>query len=175
MELQDNAQIFTSQTFTGKVQRRFSGVQFYTLKFTANYNKKDIGVVKKFVAEHRFGKPFNVPLPKYSGNVSTATGTIQVALQATPGSRKIRLGAFTGVLEAGTVVQFSNHKKLYTLVSDVRANGEMQIMPNLRQSVQAGEMLTYNNINGQFIMTNDNIKWPQTEIQKVEFEATENV
>lgn len=175
MKLSDNAQVFTSQTFTGKVQRRFSGIQYYTLKFSAQYNKKDIAVVKRFLTEYRFGKPFNLPLPKYSGSTSTVTGNVAAAIAAPAGSRKVKLSGFTGQLDIGTVIQFANHKKLYQVASDTRGNGELSIVPNLRAAVQVGELIKYRNIEGSFILTTDSVEWPQTELQTIELEATENV
>ncbi|HBV0292650.1 TPA: hypothetical protein L4S24_004555, partial [Escherichia coli] len=88
---------------------------------------------------------------------------------------KVRLSNFTGTLKAGTIIQFENHKKIYTITEDVKSGGEMKLFPNLRQHVLAGEVVKYQNPEGEFLLKSDQIDWQLAQIGKMKFELVENV
>ncbi|MCZ5773894.1 hypothetical protein [Escherichia coli] len=100
--------------------------------------------------------------------VTAAAGTAR-------GGRKVRLSNFTGTLKAGTIIQFENHKKIYTITEDVKSGGEMKLFPNLRQNVLAGEVIKYQNVEGEFVLKTENIDWKIAQIGKMKFELVENV
>lgn len=173
--LKSKQPFFKAQSISGKFQRRFTGIHFYEAEFTANFMAEHIQEVKAFVARHLFGRPVRVPLSyftKYTGDVrqmvTAATGTNR-------GGRKVRLSSFSGTLQAGTVIQFENHKKLYTITEDVKSGGEMKLFPNLRQNVLAGEVIKYQNPEGEFVLKTENIDWKIAQIGKMKFELVENV
>ncbi|WP_205955104.1 hypothetical protein [Pantoea stewartii] len=168
-----NAPFFANKSVSGKYQKRYTGVQFFELKFTANYQLEHMMSVKKFAAEHQYGQPFEFPLSWFSEYKGSAQGTIQLAATANPGTRILKLGKFSGTLEAGSIIRFANHSKLYTVMKDSSANEDLSIFPALRGTVQAGEIVTYRSSKGTFILTNDKIEWPVDSINKIQFTATE--
>lgn len=175
VSLTSNAPYFANKAVSGKYQKRYTGIQFFELEFTANYQMNDMSVVKKFVAEHQYGQPFSFPLSWFSEYQGTANGTLQVGASAVAGARLLTLGVFTGTLEAGTVIRFANHTKLYTVQKDVQSGGQLSLFPSLRASVQAGEIITYRSPQGTFVMTNDKIEWTINSLNKLKFTATESI
>lgn len=166
---------FKAQSISGKFQRRFTGIQFFEGEFTANYMSQHISEVKEFVAKHLFGRPFSVPLSYFTHYTGDVKELVTAAANTSRGGRKVALSNFRGTLKAGTVIQFENHKKLYTITEDVKGNGEMKLFPNLRQNVLAGETIRYQNPEGEFILKTDKIDWKLAQIGKMKFEIVENV
>ncbi|EDT7800734.1 hypothetical protein CCF60_003153 [Salmonella enterica subsp. enterica serovar Berkeley] len=166
---------FKAQSISGKFQRRFTGIQYFEGEFTVNYMAEHISEVKEFVAKYIFGRPFSVPLSYYTKYTGDVKEMVTSAVNASRGGRKVRLSNFKGTLKAGTVIQFENHKKLYTVTEDVKAGGEMKLFPNLRQNVLAGEVVKYQNPEGEFVLKTDKLDWKLSQIGKMKFEIVENV
>lgn len=173
--LKSKQPFFKAQSISGKFQRRFTGIHFYEAEFTANFMAQDINEVKEFVARHLFGRPFSVPLSYFSKYTGDVRQMITAAAGTARGGRKVRLSNFTGTLKAGTIIQFENHKKIYTITEDVKSGGEMKLFPNLRQNVLAGEVIKYQNVEGEFVLKTENIDWKIAQIGKMKFELVENV
>ncbi|HFZ6196432.1 TPA: hypothetical protein ACILOY_005569, partial [Escherichia coli] len=136
---------------------------------------QDINEVKEFVARHLLGRPFSVPLSYFSKYTGDVRQMVTAAAGTARGGRKVRISNFTGTLKAGTVIQFENHKKIYTITEDVKSGGEMKLFPNLRQNVLAGEVIKYQNVEGEFVLKTENIDWKIAQIGKMKFELVENV
>lgn len=168
-----NAPYFSNRAVSGKFQKRFTGVQFFELEFSINYMSQDTKHVQKFIAEHQQSKPFEFNMSYLTDYKGSAQGLITASIASAKGARKVTLGAFSGVLEAGTLVQFQNHSKLYTVTEDVQSNGEMKLFPNLRGNVQLGETVKYRNATGRFFMTNENIPMNIQSLSKLDIKATE--
>lgn len=168
-----NAPYFSNRAVSGKFQKRYTGVQYFSLKFTANYMSKDTDVVKRFVAMYQHGRRFSFPLSYLGEYNGSARGNIQSQSTVQPGGRQITLGAFSGTLEAGTLVQFQNHKKLYTVTEDVKSGGQMKIFPALRGTVQMSEQVSYSNLSGEFVLTDEKVDFNLQSIGKMQFNATE--
>ncbi|EMY4147405.1 hypothetical protein AAIR64_001272 [Escherichia coli] len=173
--LKSKQPFFKAQSISGKFQRRFTGIQYFEAEFTANFMAEHINEVKEFVARHLFGRPFSVPLSYYSKYTGDVRQMVTAATGTARGGRKVRLSNFTGTLKAGTIIQFENHKKIYKITEDVKSGGEMKLFPNLRQNVLAGEVIKYQNVEGEFLLTTDNIDWKLSQISKMKFELVENV
>lgn len=173
--LKSKQPFFSAQSISGKFQRRFTGIQFFEGEFTANYMAEHINEVKEFIAKHIFGRPFNIPLSYYTKYTGDVKDMVTVSVNSSKGGRKVTLSNFAGTLKAGTVIQFENHKKLYTITEDVKGNGEMKLFPNLRQNVLAGEVVKYQNPEGEFVLKTDDINFSIAQIGKMKFEFVENV
>ncbi|PEH74294.1 hypothetical protein [Edwardsiella tarda] len=174
-KLKSKSPSFKAQALSGKFQRRFSGIQYYEAEFTAKFAIDDISHVKNFLARHRFGRPFRIPLyyfTQYTGNV---TGMVTASAPASRGARKVSLSNFGGTLRAGTTIQFENHSKLYEVTEDCTGSGELKLFPNLYQNVTAGEVIKYRNAEGEFILTNDDDTYDLTQISQLKIKVTENV
>ncbi|HBT3063129.1 TPA: hypothetical protein MBF00_000612 [Klebsiella aerogenes] len=172
VKLTSNAPFFSNRSVSGKYQKRFTGVQFYELEFNAQYMAHETRHILNFIAKHQQSVPFDFDLSYISKYEGSAKGVIS-SLGASTGSRLVKLGDFQGVLEAGTVIQFQNHSKLYTVTQDTKANEELRIFPNLREQVQSGEQILYRSPRGRFVLTNENIPFDIRSLSKIKLTATE--
>ncbi|MFP8558267.1 hypothetical protein ACLH2J_01975 [Klebsiella michiganensis] len=175
VKLTSNAPFFANRAVSGKYQRRYTGVQYYSLDFTANYMSSDTSVVQKFVAQYMYGRPFLFNISYAGQYTGSARGSIISNQTVLPGTRQITIGGFSGTLEAGTIIQFENHKKLYTVTEDVQSGKALKIFPALIKNVQNGEAIKYQNPQGEFVLTNDSIPYDLKSISKIQFKATENI
>lgn len=175
VKLTSNAPFFSNKAISGKFQRRFTGIQYFELEFTANFMAQHIEEVKKFAIQTQFSKPFYFPLSYFSLYTGTVKDTLTSAQNANAGARIVTAGQFSGTLEAGTIIQFSNHSKLYQVTEDVKAGGQIKLFPNLRSQVQAGEIIKYRNIEGAFLITDEKREWTLQSLNKVKFNATESM
>lgn len=173
VQLKSNAPFFSNRSVSGRFQKRFTGIQFFELDFTVNYMSHDTRHIQRFIAMHQQGRSFDFPLSYLTDYKGSAQGLIQASVMSAQGARKVKLNSFSNTLEAGTLVQFQNHSKLYTITEDVKADGEMKLFPNLKQIVQAGETVTYTNPKGRFVLTNENIPLDLASLSNVKFTATE--
>lgn len=173
VQITSNAPYFSNRSVSGRFQKRYTGVQFFELDFTINYMSQDTKHVQNFIAKHQQAVPFDFELSYLTKYEGTAQGLIQASVAAAQGARQVTLNSFLNTLEAGTLVQFQNHSKLYTVTEDVKANGQMKLFPSLKQSVQAGETLTYRNPKGRFVMTNENIPLNLASLTNIKIQATE--
>lgn len=173
VKLSSNAPYFSNRSVSGRFQKRYIGVQFYELELTLNYMEKDTSKVKRFFALHQQSQPFDFDLSYYSRYEGSVQGLVQTAQQAPSGSRLIKLGVFSGVLEAGTLIQFQNHSKLYTVTEDVKQGGTLKLFPSLRGQVQNGEQILYKNPKGKFILTTEKLDFDIKSISTMKIKATE--
>lgn len=175
VKLTSNAPFFANRAVSGKYQRRYTGIQFYSLDFTVQYQSEHLPLVKKFVAEYMYGRPFDFNI-SYAGQYNgSAQGTISCSQSLNPGARQVTIQGFSGVIEAGTIVQFQNHKKLYTVTQDTRAGQPMKLFPQLISNVQASEQVIYRNPVGRFVLTTDVIGYDLKSLSQVKFTATEAI
>ncbi|TCQ89323.1 hypothetical protein EC840_104229 [Rahnella sp. JUb53] len=174
--VEDNTAYFQTKSLSGKYQKRVVGPQFFSLKFTANWMSDDISDVKRFIAEHKFNTPFEFPMSYFTQFNGVASSVVS-SQKVNKGSRLIPLGSFIGTLPAGTVVQFQNHSKLYTITEAIIGgeNATAKIFPALYQDVNQGEKVNYQNVKGKFVLTNEKFTFPVSAIGKFTFTALEYI
>ncbi|HGG8909799.1 hypothetical protein ASU91_23475 [Enterobacter hormaechei subsp. steigerwaltii] len=173
VKLTSNAPFFSNRAISGKFQKRFTGVQFFELEFSLNYQSEQTAEVKRFIAMHQQAQPFEFDLSYQTKYEGTAQGLLRSQQNAAPGARQVTLGTFAGVLEAGTIVQFQNHSKLYTVTEDVQTGGQLKLFPNLRAQVQLGEEIKYRSPKGRFVLTNESYPYDIKSLSKIQLKATE--
>lgn len=110
VKLMSNAPFFGNRAVSGKYQRRYTGVQYYSLDFSANYMSNDTSIVQNFIAKHMYGRPFEFNISYAGQYTGTARGSVKSTQTLQPGARQVVVNGFTGTLEAGTIIQFENHK-----------------------------------------------------------------
>lgn len=145
--------IYTNQSWTGVIHTRSTGIQYYTIQFTMQFEKKYLQEYNAFIAQYSQGAPFNLSLGFYGNYLGTQTKSIQATAARAKGSYQIPVASGYTV-EVGTLIQFSNHKKIYRVISN--ANNVLSIFPDLRQNVVIGEIIKYKGIEGQFMLNPDN-------------------
>lgn len=151
-QLASTEPMYSNRSWNGTLITRSTGIQYYTIQFTLNFNQKDQLEIKQFIAQYSQGKPFTMDLgylSRYTGSQNTAVATTAVAAAGT-----YQVHTNSNNLEVGTLVQFTNHSKIYRVIAN--SGTVVSLFPNLRQQVNTGEVLKYNNIQGQFILDIDN-------------------
>ncbi|EKB0514336.1 hypothetical protein OMZ99_001073 [Escherichia coli] len=172
VNLNSKQPMYEHQSWTGKKLQRSTGIQYYEMEFTLSFNIADRREVDNFLATYSLGKPFELSL----GHLSTYTGTQTAAVTSTDavaaGAIQITTNAQT--LGVGDMVQFTNHTKLYRIIA--RTNTSITIFPALRSSVQANEVIKYNNLGITVVLDADNeYKFPITKVTSIKLKATENL
>ncbi|MDA3133461.1 hypothetical protein [Atlantibacter subterraneus] len=168
------APFFQNKNANGSVTRRFPGIQYYQLDMDVSFQAEDQYLFEQWLAEYRYGKPFTFSLSrsvnmKYRGKQTTAISTTTAP---TAGGRVVGMSA---ELEPGTKFNFQNHPKVYEIVNYDRATGTATIFPNLRQQVQAGEIIRYQNPALTLMLTTGTVDIPLTQIVQLKLETTEAI
>ncbi|GAB6015554.1 MAG: hypothetical protein Lm2023SU_19120 [Serratia ureilytica] len=161
---------YSNRSWTGVEVTRSTGIQYYKLEFTLTFKQQSIAEYNSFVAEYSRGKPFTFSLGHMGIYKGSQTGAVSASATAVKGSYQITSTANT--LEIGSLIQFTNHSKIYRIIG--RAGNVLQLFPNLRENVQTGETIFYNNLQGTFTLDIDNeYKVPVNNIMSVNLKATE--
>lgn len=166
------APFFANKSASGKTLRRFTGIQWYESKITVNFIGEDQYLFDEWLAEYRYGKPFTIPLYKsinlqYRGN---QTALCNVSSVAPSGAREIPVSV---LLEKGTKFTFANHTKVYEVTDVDPVTKTILIFPNLRESVQAGELINYRTPVLTLMVTSNDFEQDLKQTSYSEFEAIE--
>lgn len=164
--------MYEHQLWTGQKLQRATGIQYYEVEFTLTYNIKDRRQVDNFISTYSLGKPFPMDLGHLSKYTGTQTGAVSSTNAVAAGS--IQITTNSQLLGVGDMVQFTNHTKIYRIID--RTNTSITVFPALRSSVQAGEIIKYNNIQLTAVLDADNeYKTPITNVVTLKLKATENL
>lgn len=161
---------YSNRAWSGVEITRSTGIQYFTMEFTLSFKQQDITEYNAFVAEYSRGKPFTFGL----GHLSTYTGSQVNAVQATAASAKgaYQVTTSANTLEIGSLIQFTNHSKLYRIIG--RTGNDIQLFPNLRANVQAGESIRYTAFEGTFTLDVDNnYQTPVNNVISISLKASE--
>ncbi|MCW2478117.1 hypothetical protein [Candidatus Symbiopectobacterium sp. NZEC135] len=169
--LSDNQPMYKNQANSGRLIQRSTGIQYFDISFQVNLNIDDRAAFQKWIAEHSQGKPFEMSLGYYSLYNGLQKGNV-IANAASKNTYKITC---TSVIEVGTLIQFSGHKKIYRVIANDGVT--LSIFPSLRQEVQNNETIKYNDIKGTFILNVDKNKYEYKSEQIVQqtFTAVEDI
>ncbi|MEP9178625.1 hypothetical protein ABKT77_07530 [Enterobacter cloacae] len=164
--------IYSNQTWTGQRIMRSTGIQYYQIQFTLNFNASHSNEYNAFIAQYAQGKPFTMSL----GVAGTYRGTQSGSLTASTATAKgnMVIPTSTNTMAVGEWVQFSNHNKLYRIVE--RTSTSITIFPVLQNQVQASEIIKYNNLMIEAVLDPDN-DYSTTigNLMSVTLKATENI
>ncbi|EOM9564465.1 hypothetical protein ACLB83_002541 [Escherichia coli] len=171
-QIKSTEPIYSNQTWTGQRIMRSTGIQYYQIQFTLNFNSPALAEVNAFLAQYSQGKPFTLTLGvagKYHG---TQTGSVTSTANISKGSMLIPTS--TNTLAIGEWVQFSNHNKLYRIVDSTSTS--ITIFPALQNTVQASEVINYENLIIEAVLDPDNdYTMPVGNIMNITLKATENI
>ncbi|ENV4137235.1 hypothetical protein ACFJ8K_001301 [Escherichia coli] len=171
-QLKSTEPIYSNQTWTGQRIMRSTGIQYYQIQFTLNFNSTALREVNSFLAQYAQGKPFTMSLGVAGTYYGTQTGSVTATALTSPGNMVVPVS--TNTLAVGEWVQFSNHNKLYRIVE--RTGNSVTIFPALRNTVQASEVITYNNLIIEAVLDPDNdYSLPIGNIMNITLKATENI
>ncbi|CRY67018.1 Uncharacterised protein [Yersinia kristensenii] len=154
--LTDNQPLYQNQSWTGQTISRSTGIQYYTIAFKIQATKQNRQEIQAFQAQYGLGRPFEHSLGWYSQYNGQQQVIVQSLQNSNAGSYIIKVPPNTK-LEIGTIIQFTNHKKIYKIINN-DGLGNLSIYPSLRKTVQLSENIKFNNIMGTFILQNNNDK-----------------
>ncbi|MEG3135667.1 hypothetical protein SC206_19090 [Rouxiella sp. T17] len=172
--LTDNAPLFSNQSWTGELITRSTGVQYYSISFQVNLHTRSRQELQQFIAQYGQGAPFEMSLGWYSTYTGAQTGAIAASKAAGANTYQISVAAGNKI-EVGSIIQFTNHKKLYKVIANT--GSVLSIFPNLKQPVQVGENIKYNALTGMFKLQMDNNAYatPSENLIQMTFKAIEDV
>lgn len=163
---------YSQRAWSGVELRRSTGIQYYKLEFTLNFEIKNRGEVLAFITEYQQGKPFTLGLGHLSIYSGSQIGAVSVSKAAAKGTMVVNVS--TNNLEKGTLIQFSSHKKIYQII-DKTANS-ITLFPQLRQGVSLNESVMYNNLMIEARLDVDqDFGMNIANVTSVQFQATENL
>ena len=164
--INNNTPNLVTITSSGRRQVKSQQSQFFSLDCTYPPMKRsDFASIMAFIMKQRGAtESFTLKLPEYSNtqgafsaqtvnvNATEPVGETSIALQVT--------GSVTqaGALKAGDFIQFSNHNKVYMVVSDVdfsSGTATMTIEPPLLTEVTASHDVVYNNVEFTVFLSDD--------------------
>ena len=167
----------TSTTDSGK---KFSTqVDCQRFKFSATYppmSRSDFAPVIAFIMKQRSQKEtFQISLPDIKNAKGNVSGTVLVKNAHSAGDTTITVDAITGTLNAGDLVKFEGHNKVYMVVSDATADGSneatLTIEPPLRSAVSDNAVVTYDGIEFTVRLTNDLQQFSTNDLDTFRFEV----
>jgi len=171
-QIKSTEPIYSNQTWSGQRLLRSTGIQYYQIQFTLNFNPTSFSEVNNFLAQYAQGKPFTLSLGIAGTYYGTQTGALTSTALINKGSMLIPTS--TNTLAVGEWVQFSNHNKLYRIAE--RTNSSITIFPALQNTVQASEVIKYNNLIIEAVLDPDNdYTMPISNIMNITLKATENI
>lgn len=164
--------IYSNQTLTGQRIIRSTGIQYYQIALTLNFNPVALGEVNGFLAQYSQGKPFTVSLGLAGAYHGTQTGALTASSQSAAGS--VVVNTSTNTMAVGEMIQFTNHNKLYKIID--RTNTSLTIFPALQNVVQTGEIIRYDALIIEAVLDPDNdYTMPINNIMTLNLKATENI
>lgn len=170
VNLKSTEPMYEHQSWTGQVIQRLTGIQYYELEFTMVFNIRDRSEILAFIGEYGQGKAFEMQLGHLSTYVGNQTGAVNSTAVLPAGTILIQTN--TQQLGLGELIQFTNHKKIYRIIS--RTNTSLTIFPALRSGIQAGEMIRYDGLTINAVLKADNdYSMPITNIVEMKFSAVE--
>ena len=147
----------SSTSLSGRTQVRNIGGQ--RVEFTATYptlTRSEFAPIAAFImAQRGMAEEFTIVLPEISSKSGDATGTVLTSLSEAIGQTVISIDGLTGTLKAGDMIKFSNHNKVYMIVSDRAGNGDLAIQPSLTVAVPNNTEITYDNVPFTVRLNND--------------------
>jgi hypothetical protein len=147
----------SSTSLSGRTQVRNIGGQRF--EFTATYptlTRSEFAPIAAFImAQRGMAEEFTIVLPEISSKSGDATGTVLTSLSEAIGQTVISIDGLTGTLKAGDMIKFSNHNKVYMIVSDRAGNGDLAIQPSLTVAVPNNTEITYDDVPFTVRLNND--------------------
>ena len=167
----------TSTTDSGKMfSTQVDGQRF---KFSATYppmRRSDFAPVIACIMKQRSQKEtFQISLPDLKNAKGNVSGSVLVKNAHTAGDTTITVDAITGTLNAGDLVKFEGHNKVYMVVSDATADGSneatLTIEPPLRSAISDNASVTYDGVEFTVRLTNDLQQFQTDDLDTFRFEV----
>jgi len=137
---------------SGITKRLKTGAQYwsFSLKSPA-LSRADFMSLYSFIVKQdgQYGS-FTVVPPVISTTRGTASGTITVNANTSPGVLTCNVSGGTGTLKKGDLIKFSNHDKVYMLTEDVNLDNStvdtLTFYPSLTDAITTTTTVDYTNV-----------------------------
>ena len=162
MEFKSNTQTRTTQTLSGRTQRKQINSQFWSFKLVSVPLSRDNYMPVMAFVMKQSGKfdSFTVVPPIVGSTSGSASGTPTITQSYAAGVSDVRSNGGSGTLKTGDMIKFSNHDKVYMLTADVNQDASSEdyisIFPSLRTAIDSSTTITYNNVPFKVFLTSDN-------------------
>lgn len=163
----DNRPVLINQTLSGKKSARQIGAQYFS--FTVNMPPVEQTTAQEifaFLAKQKGGyENFDITAPLHNKGTGHNETDILVNGAQTAGDSSIAIDGFNGhnkVLEAGDIIQFAGHSKVYMVEDTVNASGgaaTVNILPNLVADLADNEAVTVTKPTFKVYLTSDEIRY----------------
>ena len=130
---------------------------------TLQFNKKSYPEFNMFMAMYSQSRPFMIGLGLYGKYSGIQTGVLNVTTTTAAGNNTFPCN---NKLEVGSLIQFSNHNKLYRVMPGTTSTS-ITVFPFLQQNVQMGEVVKYDNLMVEMTIDPDN-DWTMPIANKVD-------
>lgn len=170
-QIKSTEPLYSNTSWTGQRIIRSTGIQYYVISFQLSFREDERNEVQAFIAQYSQGKPFTISLGHLSKYVGNQVGALTATNLANKGTRVVNC---TNNLAIGELVQFSNHSKIYRVLE--RNDTSITLFPALQNTVQANEVINYNNIMIEAVLDPDNdFTMTVANVMNLQLKATENI
>lgn len=181
--INNNTPNLVTITSSGRRQVKSQQSQFFSLDCRyPPLTRSAWAPIAAFIMKQRGAtESFTLKIPEYSNTQGAFSAqTVNVHATEPVGETSIALqvsGSTTqaGALKAGDFIQFSNHNKVYMVVSDVdfsSGTATMTIEPPLLTEVTASHDVVYNNVEFTVFLADDVQEWNTGLANIVEYEVS---
>ena len=190
LELTNNTHNIKNTSITGRTFVADFGNNYWTFRiktvpltraqFNGKFHRGDSIFFDR--VSQTIGRIKTIQVPILTDAAGTVSGTITVSADSSispgytsnVGSDTVAVSGGTGLLKAGDLIAFSNHKKVYMVTADVNLDGStldtLSIYPRLIQNV-AGATITYDNVTFNAIPDGDIFEYSVGTEELFEYEA----
>jgi len=149
---QSNTVSRVTTSVSGITKRLKTGAQYwsFSLKSPALSRADFMSLYSFIVKQDGQFSSFSVVPPVISTTRGTASGTVTVNANTSPGVLTCNVSGGTGTLKKGDLIKFSNHDKVYMLTEDVNLDNStvdtLTFYPNLTEAITTSTTVDYNNV-----------------------------
>lgn len=149
---QSNTVSRITTSVSGITKRLKTGAQYwsFSLKSPALSRADFMSLYSFIVKQDGQFSSFTVVPPVISTTRGTASGTITVNANTSPGVLTCNVSGGTGTLKKGDLIKFSNHDKVYMLTEDVNLDNStvdtLTFYPSLTDAITTTTTVDYTNV-----------------------------
>ena len=166
LTIESNQPIFVNDTVSLKQIRTAMNAQRWELSFDVLTNDNAVELLLCAVEDQANTKTMVMPQLKEVTDKGTTNSDLLVATtlaSATDTTVNISKTTGTGIAPKGSFIKFSNHSKIYLLLTEINlstfTSGDVEIYPSLRQDVPATTQLeTFDDVSITYRPSIDNLK-----------------
>jgi len=159
MVLDSTLPLITTISASGKRQTRET--EGHLWKIDVKYDKMErstIAPLYAFVAK-QLGDSFTIVLPMHSQPLGTISGTPTVLSGISAGVTAFQSSGGSGSYNAGDIIKFANHSKVYMIADDAPTGGAVNFFPDLVEDVSGGTSVVIENVPFQVYAPDDVSRW----------------